>query len=50
VINSVTEDANQVGGKKGEIQSRARVCKILEIADADGIGHPPSSLAVSAYY
>jgi len=28
-----------VGGKNVEIQPRARVCKILEIADADDVGH-----------
>jgi hypothetical protein len=31
-----------VGGKNGEIQPRTRVCKILEIADADDVGHSSS--------
>jgi hypothetical protein len=29
-----------VGGKNVEIQPRAGVCKILEIADADDVEHP----------
>src|SRR5580704_4045258 len=32
-------DACQVGGKYVEIQPRARVCKVLEIADTDDVGH-----------
>jgi hypothetical protein len=28
-----------VGGQNVEIQPRAHVCKILEIADADAVGH-----------
>jgi hypothetical protein len=31
-------DSYQVGGKNVEIQPSARVCKILEIADADDLG------------